>query len=153
MKVERHSKYLVYSSSSVSYGKTNVDLSSFACNILNLQYLSVAVKKKILYAIPKCLVEQTDVLLRLLWKWMVFISWSRVYILQSSYPPSSKMLLWHTGGHNYAFNKFTSRSRLTGRRFLGGGHRWCGEETLQRRSLELRWAVWCKGNSSMCPPL
>lgn len=46
MKVERHSKYLVYSSSSVSYGKTNVDLSSFACNILNLQYLSVAVKKK-----------------------------------------------------------------------------------------------------------
>lgn len=45
MKVERHSKYLVYSSSSVSYGKSNVDLSSFAYNILNLQYFSVAVKK------------------------------------------------------------------------------------------------------------
>lgn len=45
MKVERHSKYLVYPSSSVSYGKSDVDLSTFAYNILNLQYVSVAVKK------------------------------------------------------------------------------------------------------------
>lgn len=49
MKVERHSKYLVDSSSSVSYGKSNVHLSSFTYNILNLQYLSVAVKKD-----PQC---------------------------------------------------------------------------------------------------
>lgn len=56
MKVERHSKYLVYSSSSVSYGKFNADLSSFAYNILNLQYLWQL--KKILNDIPKCLVEK-----------------------------------------------------------------------------------------------
>lgn len=47
MKVERHSKYLVYPSLSVSYGKSNVDLSTFAYNILNLQYLSVAVKNSL----------------------------------------------------------------------------------------------------------
>lgn len=55
MKVERHSKYLVDSSSSAGYGKFNADF-SFAYYMLNLQYLWQL--KKILNAIPKCLVEK-----------------------------------------------------------------------------------------------
>lgn len=64
---------------------------------------------------------RTDVLLRLLWKRIAFTSSSKVSILQSSSPPSSKTLWWCKGGHNYAFDEFP------GSRFLGGGYGRCGQ--------------------------
>lgn len=138
MKVERHSKYLVYSTSSVSYGKSNVDLSSFAYNILNLQYLSETAKKH-LYAIPKCLVEQNGCTAKAAVKMNGIYQLISTPFCRAHLPRPQKcffvirVAITMCSIHLPA----VSVSRLTGRRFLGGGYRWCGQETRSLNSAEV----------------